>query len=218
MVVSKEPAIYLFLGQDSLSKELKLKQIRQAHLSPAIEQFNLDILYAREVDLRKVQERFLCLPVGAKKRVIVIKDAQALKEEVKGFILKFAGKPFAPVVLILDFFSRDIKDDFLNSLKKQAAVFYFKEEIKTTSFVLGRQISMKKTAYALRILSQLLGDGEDPTMILGGLRYGVEKDALRVDEKRKKLRLLLDCDTEIKTGKLKPSFALEKLVVGLCRG
>ncbi len=217
MVTAKEPAVYLFLGQDSLSKEVKLKKLRQEYLNPAVEHFNLDILYAKELDLHKIQERFLALPVGAKKRLIVIKDAQHLKEEAKDFILAFAKKPSAPVVLFLDFYRHDLKDLFLNSLKRYSVVFYFKEEIKATSFTLSRSINMKKGASALRLLNRLLSDGEEPTMILGGLRYGVEKDALRPQEKRKRLRLLLDCDREIKTGKLKAPFALEKLVVSLCR-
>nr|HPL83037.1 hypothetical protein [Candidatus Omnitrophota bacterium] len=59
-------------------------------------------------------------------------------------------------------------------------------------------------------------DGERPERILGGLRYSLENNVQDVKGLRRRLKLLLNCDIEIKTGKLKPVFALEKLVVNLC--
>jgi DNA polymerase III delta subunit len=208
--------VYLFIGQDSLSKDIKLKRLKQEFLAKELEQFNLDTLYAKELTLRVLQERMLCLPVKAKKRIIVIKEAQNLKEDTKEFILKYLTKPEAAVILVLDIDRYDRRDEFLNSIYKYAEVFRFSERVQPDAFVLNRQISLGRADYALRVLNQLLKDGERPERILGGLRYAWERDVRPQAEMRKRLGLLLKCDVDIKTGRLKPNFALERLVVSLC--
>lgn len=215
-MVKKENPVYLFIGQDSLSKDTKLKSIKQEYLSKEVEQFNLDILYARELSLRTLEERFLAFPVRAKKRVIVVKDAQALEEDIKAFLLKYVRAPSSFIVLVLDFSHYDPKDEFINRLAKYSVVCRFREQVLPDTFVLARQINLKKADYALRILSQLLDNGQKPEWILGGLRYATERDVVQPLEKRRRLNLLLHCDIDIKTGRLKPVFALERLVVGLC--
>jgi DNA polymerase III delta subunit len=67
------------------------------------------------------------------------------------------------------------------------------------------------------VLGQLLREGERPERILGGLRYSFEQGNLVPQQARKRLRLLLNCDIEIKTGRLKAGLALEKLILSLCQ-
>jgi len=215
-MVKQGPAIYLFLGQDSLSKDTKLKSIKQEILKSNIEQFNLDILYARELSLKDLQERLLSFPMAAQKRIVVIRNAQALKKDLQEFILQYAKKPLAQIVLILDVSRYDLKDQFLNRIMRLSEVVRFKDNIQPDAFALARQVNLKKADYALRTLNQLLNNGEKPEWILGGLRYATERDIVHPLEKRKRLKLLLACDIDIKTGKLKPAFALEKLIVSLC--
>ena len=59
-------------------------------------------------------------------------------------------------------------------------------------------------------------DGEKPERIIGGLRYAWAKGNVYSAEAKKKLKALLNCDIDIKTGRLRPDFALEKLVIKLC--
>jgi DNA polymerase III delta subunit len=208
--------VYLFLGQDSPSKNITLKKIRQEILAKETEQFNLDILYARELSLRNLQERLLFFPVKNSKRIIVIKNAQNLKEELKEFIINYVKKPYKQIILVLDIDYYDKKDEFINRINRYVRTFRFKEIFQPDTFTLSRQIELRRTASALEILNQLLKNGERPERILGGLRYVWERDEKNSLESRKRLRLLLNCDIEIKTGKLKPVFALEKLLICLC--
>ncbi len=215
-MVKQGPAIYLFLGQDPLSKDIKLKSIKQEILKSNLEQFNLDVLYARELSLGDLQERMLFLPLGAQKRIVVIKNAQALKKDLQEFILQYAKKPQQRTVLILDAGRYDLRDQFLNRIMKVSQVVRFQDNIQPDTFALARQVNLKKADYALRTLNQLLNNGDKPEWILGGLRYATERDIVHPLEKRKRLKLLLSCDIDIKTGRLKPAFALEKLIVSLC--
>lgn len=228
-MVKRESSVYLLIGQDSLSKDIKLKKLKEEFLTKEIEQFNLDNLYARELNLKTLQERALCLPVMAKKRIVVIKDAQSLKEEIKEFIVKYVKKPYPQIVLILDITplstyqgrlnqkeTQGKLDEFIRRIGSYAQIYRFRETQPLNSFFLNRQIELRKTHFALKVLAQLLQNGERPELILGGLRSSWERNTFNPPERRKRLKFLLNCDIDIKTGRLKPELALEKLVVNLC--
>lgn len=204
--------LYLFIGQDASSKETKLKQLKQECFSADVGQFNLDVLYAKELGLKELQEKLLSLPVRAQKRMVVIKGAQGLKEDVREFILSYAKEAQPKIILLLDIDRYDFKDTFIKSVTKYAKVLRFRESLTLDTFALSRAIDLKKADYSLKVLSQLLENGEKPERILGGLRYSWE----RKPEARRKLKALLNCDIDIKTGRLKAPFALERLVVRLC--
>lgn len=215
-MVKKESSVYLFIGQDTLSKDARLKKLKEEFLSPHTQYFNLDVLYARDLDLKDLQERLLCLPLRAKKRLVVIKDSQNLKKDIKDFIIQYVKKPFAKIILVLDINKYLPQDEFIRQINRYSEVCRFKEDAYLDTFALGRAIDSKKSNYALWVLNQLLRNGEKPERILGGLRYSWENSIADVFQIKKKLRLLLGCDIDIKTGRLKADFALERLVVSLC--
>lgn len=221
-MVRKEVFVYLFVGrdivgQDGLSKkQATLKEIKESLLSKTTEDFNLDTLYSKDLTLKDLQEKLLCLPFKSKRRIIVIKEAQGLKEDMKELILRFAKKPEGGIVLVLDIEQPLSKDNFVKELYNYAKVYRFSEPARLDAFALSRSIDQKRPEQALRILSELLQDGEKPERILGGLRFAWEKAAASPSEVKKRLKLLLNCDLDIKTGKLKPFFALEKLIISLC--
>ncbi len=215
MVIKKECFIYVFVGQDPVNKDVQLNRIKKELLPEKIEDFNFDVLYAKELNLISLQEKILSFPLNARKRIIIIKDCQYLKDGIKEFILEYAKKPFSSMVLVLDITDNVKKNAFINTISKYAEVYWFKETPKLSAFILNRQIEMKKTDSALRILAQLLKNGERPEMIMGGLRYSWEKYPPAPVELRKRLNALLSCDIDIKTGRLQPDFALEKLIVKL---
>jgi len=221
MVRNDFPA-YLFIGQDIITenglskKDSVLSEIKKQFPDKTIENFNLDTLYARELSLKDLQERLLALPVKAKKRIIVVKDAQNLKEDVKEFLAEYLKKPSPVITLILDVDTPDFRDPFLKRIHTYTQVFRFREAAVLSAFTLSHSIDSKKAPNALKILNQLLENGEKPEWILSGLRYDWEKNITNPLEIKKRLKLLLNCDIEIKTGKLKPIYALEKLVVSLC--
>lgn len=207
--------VYLFLGQDFLSQETKLRQIIKEHLPQDVLQFNLDILYSKDVSLKDVQEKLICLPVKARKRVVVIKQAQQLKAEIKEFLAGFAKKSAAHIVLVLEAERFEAKDAFFVALSRCAEIVRFSETAPVDNFELGRLVDQRRPHQALSSLRNILDNGQKPELVLGSLRYSCERTHSPVD-KRRKLRLLLTCDREMKTGRLKPALALEKLVVSLC--
>lgn len=215
-MVARENPVLLFIGQDSLSKAKLLNTIKQEFLEKEIQAFNEDILYARDLTLQSLQEKLLFLPLKSTRRLVVIRDAERLKEDLRHFLLAYAKKSHTHAVLIVDFESFNPKDDFLRQLAQRGRTYRFKEQQQADAFALYRYIALKNSAKALTVLNQLLEHGEKPEKILGGLRYAWEKEASNPAQKKSTLKLLLHCDIDIKTGRLKPAFALEKCVVNLC--
>lgn len=215
-MVKLAPPVYLLTGTDSLSKEAQLRKIKHQFLPEKVRDFNLDILSADGLKLNTLQERLKNLPVESLKRVLVIKDAQSLPEDTRTFLKGYIPKANPEIILVLDIDRDDARDEFFRSISRYTQNFPFPGKRLPDAFVLSRQIKNRDTHAALKVLGQLLSEGEKPERIMGGLRYDWERDAFPAAEMRRRLRLLLACDVEIKTGRLKPDFALEKLVIGLC--
>lgn len=212
----------MFIGQDiiaqdgSSKKQAALEKIKGLVLPKAIADFNLDTLYSKELNLKGLQEKLLVMPLKTKKRIVVIKDAASLKDDIREFMLEYVKKPSDGIILVLDLDSPEPRDSFFGRLYNYAKVYYFSQPAHLDTFSLCRLIDKKETAQALKVLNQLLQEGEKPEWILGGLRFAWERNPADNLEIRKRLKLLLNCDIEIKTSKLKPLFALEKLIITLC--
>jgi DNA polymerase III delta subunit len=214
--------LYLFIGQDSpykdlqlSSKDFKLKSIKEEFLPKEVAEFNFDTLYGDTLTLKGLQERLASLAVSSEKRIIFVRNAQELKSDLEDFIITWAKKDIKDVILLLDIEDQERKSDFLSSVNSSAKVFRFGQKILFSTFNLARLIEEGKSEFAVKALDQLIKSGERPERILGGLRYSVERSRLSLPEVRRRVRLLLECDLEIKTGRVRPVFALEKLVVKL---
>lgn len=224
---------YLFVGEDEHSKDVKLKRIKQELFAPQLESFNFETLYAKELDLRTLQEKLLQLPVNpvrkdsskgtqlsngvkAVRRLILIKDAAKLRPDVKEYLLSYIRKPFSHAVLVLDVRRIDRRDSFFNRISGPRKLINFRESIELNAFTLARQVLQRRIKPALSLLRQLLLKGERPEKILGAIRYQLNQERLASEDKKKKLSFLLNCDIDIKTGRLKPDLALERLFLRLC--
>jgi DNA polymerase III delta subunit len=210
------PMVYLLIGQDSISKDAALEKLKQQTI-PGDSPFNLDTLYGKDTSLKRLQELLLFFPFQAN-RMVVVRNAHELKDEVKKFLVEFVKTPRERLVLVLDVERNIPKDAFLEGLKANCRTSYFREERQWTVFDLARAIEGHDCREALGILNKLLSEGEKPERLLGGLRASWQKRINSPRELERRLRLLLDCDLAIKTGRLKPALVLERLVIGLSAG
>ncbi len=212
----KKDCIYLVTGQDACAKDKVISEIKSRFLPSDTSDFNLDTVYARDITLKDLQEKLLYIPVSGGRRVIVIRQAGVLKKEIKDFLENYAKGPNPSVVLVLEMDEFDRKDKFSVSFAAHSVLRQLSQEIPKSVFALSDEIRAGKAGDGLKLLHDLLKKGQKPELILGGLRSGLSRNAADISYLRRLNKLLLDCDTAIKTGSLKPSFALERLVVSLC--
>lgn len=210
--------VYLLLGDNEEKKQARIDQFKQACLAGCLEQFNYENLASKGLTVKDLQEALSRLPTqGVKKRLVLIRDAQRLKPQVKEFLIAYSGKPFSHVVLVLTAGGDGEQD--------KAALAYSAGNIKiekigfarkNNAFDLGRAVAGKDIDAGLRLLNYLLHKGESPERILGALRYQLMKDSLADTQRQRNLSALLGTELDIKTGRLRPALALEKLVIKLC--
>jgi len=212
----KKDCIYLVTGQDVPAKDKALKEIKSKYLSAVTAQFDLDTVYAKDVTLEDLQEKLLYLAASAGHRMVVIKQASSLKKDCKEYLELYVQAPNPGVILVLEMEAFDRKDRFTMAVSPHATLRQFQQGIQKTTFALADEISAGRAAASLTVLHQLLKNGQKPELILGGLRSGLSRNTADTAKMRRLNKLLLECDLAIKTSTLKPSFALERLVVSLC--
>jgi len=206
--------VYLFVGQDTASKDQRLRALREQFLASSSAHFNYERLHAADLSLKEFQEKLLCLPVDNPVRLIFLAGADAAKKDVKEFLFSYAAKPYRHVVLVIDTERIDRKDAVLSGLMSRVQLVRFREEKQADAFALARSIEAGRTAEALRVLRALMKAGEKAERIIGGLRYSWDRGSGSPETVRR-IKLLLTADAAIKTGRLKPDLALETLIVSL---
>ena len=210
--------IYLFTGEDEPAKQERISSLKKQLFPADTESFNYDSFYAKELNLALLKELLGRLPVLAKQRLLVIKDILKLKPDIQEYILSRLKDLPQNIILILDVSKTSTEASrFIGALLKAAKVINFKSPPEINAFDLARAIERKSSESALNILADLFANGERPERILGALRYQFVRPGVSPGESRNKIQLLLETDNNLKTGRIKPVFALEALVVKLCR-
>ena len=91
---------YYVYGEDDFQKNDAVKQLVSAAIEPAMRDFNMESLRAQEVDARTLDSALSALPMLADRRVVVIRDAGALKKDPRKVLDKYLEHP-SPDVLVL---------------------------------------------------------------------------------------------------------------------
>jgi len=211
--------IYLFLGDGSLAKDQKIKEIK-AELLPSLEarKFDFEIFHASNLHSDELKQALLALPVVGKRRIVVIRTIQKLTPQHKKLLLPCIQTKDDRLVLILDSDEVESKSSFMKEIAPYAKIFHFGRTVRQNVFDMTRAMTARKPAEALKILNQLFQVGDHPLQILGGLVWfwGKNKDRVAAEYFRKGLFELKEADLNIKRSRLKPEQTLEILVVKLC--
>jgi len=212
-----EKSAYLFLGEDSLSKEIKVGVIKKEVLKADASHFDLEILSGKELEPRQLSEAFKRLPAVSNSRLIIIKEIDRLSSLCKEQLISYLKKPFSRIHLVLESDKHEIKDSFILQLSHLCRVVNFQKDRLPDVFGLCQAVVRKNAPAALKILSQLLISGEKPQKIMGVLLWQWKKVQPHLSKKefRNGLDMLLEADLAIKKGRLKPDFAMELLVAKL---
>jgi len=210
---------FLLIGEDEISKDRKIETIKKSLFKDRTEEFNLSVFYSKELTLARLKEAISRLPCFSAKRLIIIKDILHLSPALKTYLVSYLKSPYKHVIVILESPSISGKDTFMTSIMPLVQVFRFKTQRQANVFDLGKMIIQGKTTMALKTLSGLLDEEKKPVRILGGLfwQWQKERHQLSLSVQKRQLKIFLDTDMDIKSGRLKPGLALELLVINVCR-
>jgi len=92
---------YLFVGEDDFRKQDALKLLLESAVAPATRDFNLEVRRGPEISAETLGSILGTPPMLADRRVIVIRDAGALKMDAKAVAEKYLDRPASDVILVL---------------------------------------------------------------------------------------------------------------------
>lgn len=211
--------IYLFCGEDTSSKDVKVQEIKKQYLSSLeAQKFDFQSLDGHRLPPASLKKALIDLPAIASKRVLVLHRVEKLTDQNKALITDFIEQKQAQPILILDTHTVPGKNKFFDYLKKNAKVVHFSSVTKGTIFDVTNAMERKQTVEALKQLTALLDRGEHPLQLMGGLVWfwGKAKSKVSRERFKKGLLFLQEADLNIKRTRIKSEQALEVLIVKLC--
>lgn len=209
---------YLFIGPDLSKKDAKIAELKaKLFKDPSALSFDLEVLHAHKLDPDDLKKSLLTLPHLAPVRLVVLRQCERLNERNRAIIFEFLSEQLKTTVLALDFDELDVKSALFARLRPLAQTTFFGSEKTLNVFDMTRAISSRNASGALKILYELLGNNTHPLQIMGGLvwYWGKERERLSPQCFYKGLSALEEADLNIKRSRLKPEYAVEKVVVEL---
>ena len=211
-------AIIIIIGEDPRPKEKQLAALKEKWLTSS-DALKLDYesLDAHKLSHRALQEALLALPAVAARRLVILRNCQQLTKPVKDVLAAYAAAPFKHLILVLEADRLSATDPFIKKFHKKADIFDFSGKAKQNVFDMTKAMSARRAPEALRILSELLSEGDQPLQMMGALVWfwRKTKDRLSAVRYAEGLQYLQEADLNIKRSRLRPDYALELVVVKL---
>lgn len=210
--------IYLFLGEDRPAKDQKIAEIKSQCLS-SDDALKLDaeVLYAEKLDPAVLKKALIALPAVAKKRFVLIHTPEKLTPQNKDIILDYIQRGYSHAVLILDSDETASKNSFFSAVTAAAKVVRFGYETKKNVFDVTKALENRDLSEALKILDDLMEEGDHPLQIMGGLVWfwGKSKGRVTAERFKKGLLVLQEADLNIKRSRVTPEHAVEIAITKL---
>lgn len=93
--------LYLFYGEEQFLVNEALERLKPVALGEGLPDFNLDSYYCNEVDIPRLVDVIGTLPMMAKSRVVILKNAHELKTDQMGILLPVVENPVESTCFIL---------------------------------------------------------------------------------------------------------------------
>src|SRR5688500_4463502 len=91
--------VYYLHGEDEYLKEDALRHLVDAAIDPATRDFNLDQRSGRDLDAESLASLLAMPPMMAERRVVVIRDVAALREDARAALDRYLTSPAADVLV-----------------------------------------------------------------------------------------------------------------------
>ncbi|MCD4779919.1 MAG: hypothetical protein K8S27_05135 [Candidatus Omnitrophica bacterium] len=211
--------LYLFLGESPQEKDKRMGAIkREVLLTRDAEKLDYAMLDARRCSPEDLKKSLLALPAVSERRLLVIRQIHKLSQQNKNILVEFVASKPGHIVIVLETTQSSLPKKLAADLNPLARVESFRSGYKITPFDLTKLMAARKPREALKLLSQLLDEGQQPVQITGALVwYWGNKMSGRVTPEafQSGLRALQQADLNIKRTRLLPRQAVEVLVVEL---
>jgi DNA polymerase-3 subunit delta len=94
-------AVYLLHGDNEFLKDEAVRAIADRFTEASTRDFNLDVLHAGDADPGRLSTALDALPMLAARRVVVVKDAPALKKDSRAVLERYLARPAQDTLLVM---------------------------------------------------------------------------------------------------------------------
>ena len=210
---------YLIIGPDGPDKAARITALKNKYLlAPDSKNFDLDVLYALKLDPRELKETLHKLPAVSPARLIILHDCHKFTAEHKDIVFDFISSKAEHAVVVMESSQWSDKDSFVKRIKKDVQVMTLAPAYEPNVFDITRAMEHRQYKEALSRLDDILKSGVYPLQLMGVLIWFWGQSRRRLNQKRYEegLKYLKEADIDIKRSRIRPEFAMERLVVRLC--
>lgn len=111
------PLVYL-CGKERFLIDRATEAIKSALLQPATREFNYDVLHAKEAGVPKILACVRTVPMMAKRRLVLVRDADELSADELAGLLRYVEAPFPEACLCFIAEKADLRLKFFTAFKK----------------------------------------------------------------------------------------------------
>jgi DNA polymerase-3 subunit delta len=189
--------IYLFFGQEDYYIDKLVAIAEKKLLEPGLQAFNQSVLYGKESDARRVIDDISQFPMMAPKRVVILKEAQDMKQI--GDLLPIIEKPIPHGVLVISFKSKKIdkRTKVGKLLVSNSNVFESKplydNQVAPWIRDYAREINLRLDAQGAQMLAEFLGtDLNKISNELDKLKLSLGDEAVTLEEIQEQIGISKD--------------------------
>ena len=193
--------IYFLSGPETYFIDVITNYIEKNALSEEEKSFNQTIIYGKDVEKRddwnKVTDSLKRYPMMSEKQVVIIKEAQVIKD-LKEQLIEYLQNPMETTIFVVCYKYKTTTDQKLLSLIKSKGIFFLSKELsenKVSNWVSEflRRRDFKITQKASFLLTEYLGN-----------------DLSKISNELEKLTLVIKPDTEINTKDIEENIGISK--------
>ena len=173
--------IYLLLGPQTQVKEKTIADLKAQHLpSKEALSFDYEVLHGAGLDAKDLKKSLIALPSIAKKRIILLRQAEKLKIKEKKLILELFDDLQKHLILILESDGGFAPESFIKKFGKSVTVVGSSKKDEASIFDFTRAITQNKKTESLKMLSRLLEEGNHPLQLMGGILWAWKRNRPRI--------------------------------------
>ena len=150
---------YYICGEDDFQREDAMKQLIEKAIEPGMRDFNMEVKRSQELDAKTLDAALSALPMMADRRVVVIRDAGALKKDARKVLDKYLASP-SPDVMVILFEASGAKTDKELAKNSTPMDFNFLAGNRIPKWIahqVSTQLQMKITPEAVELLQSAVG-------------------------------------------------------------
>lgn len=189
--------VYFLHGEEAFFIDTIVDKLQNSILTEQEREFNQMLFYGKDAIPQSIVSTARQYPMMAEKRVVILKEAQQMKEltELESYI----SKPIASTVLVIAYKGKklDMRSKFAKALKKNALIFESKKlyENQVSAWIMNysKSIGLNLTNGASGLITILLGT-----------------DLSKIENELNKLKIAVDTSKPIDVDEIKNNIGLSR--------